>query len=111
MQLRIVTPGPSNQLPEELLTHRVDHSVDVFHKKSRPYAKISVPPGYTENQALCQQFVSTIKTRFVLPPYSEQILTRGCGHLALGYFTALAPLHGTCSMATTDRRSGDFRSL
>ncbi|EFP76946.2 uncharacterized protein PGTG_02407 [Puccinia graminis f. sp. tritici CRL 75-36-700-3] len=56
MQLRIITPGPSSQLPEELLTHRVDHSVDVFHKKSRPYAKISVPPGYTENQALCQQF-------------------------------------------------------
>ncbi|KNZ59839.1 hypothetical protein VP01_1653g1, partial [Puccinia sorghi] len=58
MRLGVVTSGPFNNLPDELLTHRVDHSPDIFYKKSRPYVKITVPPGYTESQALCQQFVS-----------------------------------------------------
>lgn len=57
MRLGVVTSGPFNNLPDELLTHRVNHSPDIFYKKSRPYVKITVPPGYTENQALCQQFI------------------------------------------------------
>ncbi|PLW46102.1 hypothetical protein PCASD_04211 [Puccinia coronata f. sp. avenae] len=52
------------------------HSPDVFYKKSRPYVKISVPPGYIENQALCQQFGISPHSLLCLEPalWRQQIV-------------------------------------
>lgn len=92
MRLGVVTSGPFNNLPDELLTHRVNHSPDIFYKKSRPYVKIAVPPGYTENQALCQQFGISPHSLLCMEPalWRQQIvdqvvfdLSKECIHITL----------------------------
>jgi len=92
MRLGVVTSGPFNNLPDELLTHRVNHSPDIFYKKSRPYVKITVPPGYTENQALCQQFGISPHSLLCMEPalWRQQIvdqvvfdLSKECIHITL----------------------------
>ncbi|KAH9807888.1 hypothetical protein DFH28DRAFT_1088601 [Melampsora americana] len=56
MHLRVIPPKSLSDVPECVLTHDVQYDSSFYHKKSKPFAKVSMPVGYTQTHSLCQQF-------------------------------------------------------
>lgn len=56
MFLHVIPPKSMSDVPECVLTHDVQYDSSFYQKKSKPFAKVSMPVGYTQTQSLCQQF-------------------------------------------------------
>ncbi|EGG00961.1 uncharacterized protein MELLADRAFT_67449 [Melampsora larici-populina 98AG31] len=56
MYLHVIPPESMSDVPECVLTHDVQYDSSFYQKKSKPFAKVSMPVGYTQTQSLCQQF-------------------------------------------------------